>query len=198
MIEKIDNNKCTGCGICAAVCPLDTIRVDPFQKKVPPCQFSCPAMVDIRGYIHFLKNRMPWEASHILGKYLPYPAITGRLCHHPCELKCARTAVDEAVDINGLERYVGDNMLVKGPDLEPRIHAGKVAVVGSGAAGLAAAYFLVRLGYGVTVFEGRDEIGGMLKDEVRKNRLPKDILEAQVKYMGDMGVEFKTKVIKKN
>ena len=162
MIENIDHDKCTGCGICAEVCPLDVLRVDPFREEVPPCQQSCPAGVDVRAYNNFLKNRMPWEAARVLRTYLPYPAITGRLCYHPCESNCARREVDEAVNIHGLERYVADYCLREGADCEPMIHARKAAVIGAGPAGLAAAYFLCRMGYGVTVFESGLEIGGII------------------------------------
>ncbi|MFH1490690.1 MAG: 4Fe-4S binding protein [Pseudomonadota bacterium] len=195
MIEKIDFEKCTGCGVCAEVCPLDTLRIDPFQKEVPPCQAACPAMVDIRGYSYFLRNRMPWEAPAVLSEFLPYPAITGRLCHHPCEGSCARREVDEAVNIHSLERYVGDRMLKKGADRQSRIHAGKVAVAGAGPAGLAAAFFLISMGYGVTVFEKEETVGGSLRGEVGKNRQPLDILEKQIQYIGDMGVEYKTRIM---
>ena len=193
MIETIDDERCTGCGICADLCPLDTLRVDPFQKEMPPCQAACPAKVDIRGYNYFLKNRTPWEAVRILEEYLPYPAITGRICHHPCEQKCARKQVDEAVNIPALERYAGDYSLAKGAQRQARLHAGKAAVIGSGPAGLAGAYFLVRLGYGVTVFEMSDEIGGAFRCEVAKNRLPEEVLEGQIQYMEDMGVAFEMK-----
>jgi len=134
----------------------------------------------------------PGEAARLLGKYLPYPAITGRLCHHPCESACARRDIDNAVNINGLERYVGDYGLKHGAEHPPRTRAGKAAVIGSGPAGLAAAYFLRRMGFGVTVFEASAEPGGRLREEVRHGRLQRDVLDAQIQFFRDMGVAFRT------
>ena len=193
MIENIDLKKCTGCGICVHRCPLDTLSLDPFQSEMPPCQTACPAGVDIRGYQHFMKQRSPWLASRILGQHLPYPAITGRLCHHPCQRSCARGAVDEAVNTPALERYLGDFLLEKGVEKPERLQGKEIAVLGSGPAGLAGAYFLIRLGYGVTVFEKSDVIGGSLREEAAKNRLPKEVLEGQIRVIKEMGVEFKLK-----
>jgi NAD-dependent dihydropyrimidine dehydrogenase PreA subunit len=193
MIQKIDPEKCTGCGICVRVCPLDTLRLNPFQQEVPPCQGACPAGVDIRGYLFHLNQEMIEDAVQHLREYLPFPAITGRLCYHPCESGCARKDVDEAVNIRGLERYVADLGLEEKPSIPPLIHAARAAVVGAGPAGLSAAYFLKRMGYGVTVFEAASEAGGTLKREVRAGRLPEGILGAQIKYMNDLGIEMKTR-----
>jgi len=192
MIQKIDPQKCTGCGICVRVCPLDTLRLNPFQQEVPPCQGACPAGVDIRGYLFYLQQEIFWEAIRHLREFLPLPAITGRLCYHPCESGCARKDVDEAVNIRGLERYVADMGLEENPPVLPLIHAAKAAVVGAGPAGLSAAYFLKRMGYGVTVFEAASEAGGMLKREVREGRLPEGILKAQIRYLNDLGIEIRT------
>ena len=192
MIQKIDPQKCTGCGICVRVCPLDTLRLNPFQQEVPPCQGACPAGVDIRGYLFYLRQEMFREAIRHLREFLPLPAITGRLCYHPCESDCARKDVDEAVNIRGLERYVADLGLKESPPVLPLIHAAKAAVVGAGPAGLSAAYFLKRMGYGVTVFEASSEAGGMLKREVREGRLPETILKAQIRYLNDLGIEIRT------
>ena len=192
MITRIDHEKCTGCGICVDVCPLDTLRLDPFQKEIPPCQEACPAGVDIRGYISLLKLGMRDKAIRLLRQYLPFPAITGRICYHPCESKCARKNVDEAVNIRGVERYLADFWLHERAEPMPLMHAAKVAVIGSGPAGISAAYFLKGMGYGVTVFETGPEIGGMLRDVVREKRLPRNVLTAQLRYIKDMGVEFKT------
>lgn len=132
------------------------------------------------------------DALQHLREYLPFPAITGRLCYHPCESGCARKDVDEAVNIRGLERCVADLGLEKKPPIPPLLHAARAAVVGAGPAGLAAAYFLKRMGYGVTVFEAASEAGGTLKREVREGRLPEGILKAQIKHLNDLGMEIKT------
>lgn len=192
MIESIDSTKCTGCGICVETCPLDNLRLDAFQKEVPPCQMACPASVDVRGYFYQLQNGRLDEATRLLREALPFPAVTGRICFHPCENKCARKEVDDAVNIICLERFVGDYLLKEKAEAAPRLHVAKVAIVGSGPAGLAVAYFLTQMGYQVTVFESMSELGGMLRIGILEYRLPKDVLNAQINYIKDMGVEFKT------
>jgi len=190
MITSIDDVKCTGCGICVERCPLDTLRLDVFVKEIPPCQGACPANVNIRGYIYLLKQGELGKAIELIRQSLPFPAITGRVCFHPCELRCARKEVDESVNIHSLERFVADYWLHEKARPWPRLHTSRIAIVGSGAAGLAAAYFLTRMGYWVTVFESGQEMGGMLRTSIPEKQLPRDILDAQINYIKEMGVEF--------
>lgn len=192
MITAIDNTKCTGCGICVEICPLDTLGLDTFQEEIPPCQGACPAGVDIRGYLYLLKRGKLDEAIKLVRKALPFPAITGRVCFHPCESECARKEVDKAVNISCLERFIADYWLKERAPPSPRLHVAKIAIVGSGPAGLAAAYFLTKTGYRVTVFESLSETGGMLRAGMPEYRLPRDILDAQINYIRDMGVELRT------
>jgi NADPH-dependent glutamate synthase beta subunit-like oxidoreductase len=131
------------------------------------------------------------EAIDILREALPLPAVTGRVCPHPCESECSRKEVDEAVNINALERFVADYWLKEKAEPALKIYAAKVAVIGSGPAGLACAYFLSRMGYPVTIFEAKPVLGGMLRLSMPEYRLPKDVLDAQINYIKDMGVEFK-------
>ncbi len=192
MIQVIDEAKCTGCGKCFSLCPLDTLRLDTRQREVPSCQAACPAGVDIRGYMYWLKLGEPGQAIGLLREALPLPAITGRVCFHPCETDCARNDVDEAVNINALERFVGDSWLEAEAPPFVRRHAARVAVVGSGPAGLACAYFLTMMGYATTIFEAEAQPGGMLRMGIPAYRLPRDVLDAQIKYIREMGVEFQT------
>jgi heterodisulfide reductase subunit A-like polyferredoxin len=192
MIHAIDHEKCTGCGICVEICPLDTLRLDPFRAEIPPCREGCPGGVDIRGWMHFLKQGMFDEACRLLQRNIPLPAITGRLCTHPCEARCARGKWDEAVNIRLLERYVGDVSLRRPPEPPLRAHAGRVAVIGSGPAGLSTAFFLIATGYPVTVFEANASIGGALRREVAEGRLPERVLEDQIAQLRQVGIEFKT------
>jgi len=192
MITEVYRNKCTGCGSCFSLCPLDVFRLDTKQEEVPPCQAACPAGVDMRSYMYLLKMGMVEDALSLIREALPLPAVTGRVCFHPCESECARKKVDEAVNINAMERYIGDCQERAKP--VPRVHFSKVAVIGSGPAGLSAAYYLVRLGYPVTVFESMPKTGGMLRYGIPEYRLPKKVLDSQIKYIADMGVEFQTGV----
>ena len=193
MISRIDETKCTGCGKCFALCPLDVLRLDTRRDEAPACQVACPAGVDIRGYMYLIKNDRIDEAVKLMRKALPIPAVTGHVCFHPCEGECARKEVDQAVNINALERHVADYWLEEEAEAAPRLHVGKVAVVGSGPSGLAAAYDLVQMGYAVTIFEAMEEPGGMLRVGIPEYRLPRNVLNAQIAFIRDSGVEFVTK-----
>lgn len=192
MITRIDETKCTGCGICDAVCPVDVLRLDTHREEIPPCQEACPANVNIRGFIYLLRQEDFYSAAKLLRDASPLPAVTGHVCFHSCESGCARKEVDEAVNINSLERFVSDYCFNKETKPLPVLHTAKVAVIGSGPAGISAAYFLTRRGYAVTVFESMPEPGGMLRYGIPDYRLPKDVLDAEIDYINSMGVEFKT------
>lgn len=192
MITQIDQMKCTGCGICVECCPLDTLRLDTYTETIPQCQSACPAGVDMRGNMYLVKMGMLDEAMKLIRQVLPFSAVTGRVCFHPCEAECARKEVDEAINIRSIERFIGDLWLREKAETPPRLHVAKVAVVGSGPAGLAAAYFLVKMGYRVTVFESTPLLGGMLRVGIPEYRLPRDILDAQISCLRNMGIEFKT------
>lgn len=190
MIKHIDSLKCTGCGICVDVCPLDTLRLDPFTEAIPPCRQACPADVDVRGVIHYLKMDMIEESARLLQLTLPYPSITGRLCNYPCEKACARKRVDESVNIHALERHAGDVLLSQEPVRSIILHAQKIAVIGSGPAGLACAYYLSKMGYQVTVFEKQAQLGGSFLSEVIEGRLNGELLDAEINRLNKMGVVF--------
>ena len=194
-IARIDSALCNGCGTCVDSCPEDVIRLDSVpagREELPPCTVACPAGVNIRRYMHMLKLRMIDEAAAILRESLPIPAVTGRVCPHPCESECARKEVDQAVNINGVERFLGDYWLHEKAQRVRTIYSGRVAIIGSGPAGLSCAYFLCRMGYPVTVFESEEVLGGMLRLGIPEYRLPRDVLDAQIGYIRDMGVEFRT------
>jgi NADPH-dependent glutamate synthase beta subunit-like oxidoreductase len=194
MITTIDNAKCNGCGKCVDRCPLDTLRLNTDVDKAPPCQSACPAGIDIRGYMYLIKMGMFKNALELIAKSLPFPAITGCVCFHPCEFECARSHVDEAINIKSLERFAANCISQKRISALPRIHAGKVAIVGSGPAGLSAAYFLVHMGYPVKIFESLPELGGMLRYGIPEYRLPRTVLDDEIRRLAAIGVEFQTGV----
>jgi len=194
---SVDNELCNGCGNCVNSCPLDIIRLDTMaadRAEVSPCRAGCPAGVDMRSYMYLLKQGLIEEAARTITEAMPFPAITGRVCPHPCESQCARRHVDEAVNINGVERFLGDWLIEKKVQPIKKIHPEKTAVIGSGPAGLSCAYYLSNMGYPVTVFEALPVLGGMLRIGIPEYRLPKDVLDAQIDRLKDMGVEFKTDV----
>lgn len=190
MINAIDHDKCIGCGTCTKSCGLDVFRLDTDQHEISPCMGACPAGTDIRGYQALLQLGDVRGALEKLKKSNPFPAITGRVCFHPCETQCARRHVDEPVNINGVEQFLGDRDLELNADRPVRLHLARVAVVGAGPAGLSAAWFLARMGYEVTVYEAMPEAGGMLRYGIPAYRLPSDIVRRQTEKLMQMGVHF--------
>ena len=159
----------------------------------PPCAQSCPASTDIPGYLAAFRNGNIAEAASHLLDYNPLPSITGRVCPRFCERECNRNELDEAVSIRSIERAVGDYLLDHADEMyrAPKKGTGKkAAIIGSGPAGLSTAYYLRKLGHEVTVFEAFEEAGGMLRYGIPPYRLPKDILNRQVKALENMGIEF--------
>ena len=163
MIQSINPAACTGCGSCTKTCPLDVFRLDTMQEQMSPCMAACPAGVDIRGTHYRIQQGDLDGAARLYMQAQPFPAITGRVCFHPCESSCARAAVDAPVNINGVEQVLGDWAAEMPAEEAKRRHITKVAIVGSGPAGLSCAWFLAQLGYPVTVFEAAPFPGGMLR-----------------------------------
>jgi NADPH-dependent glutamate synthase beta subunit-like oxidoreductase len=197
-VKSIKINECIGCGTCVESCPMDVFRLDTIAAKRPessPCSLDCPLGLNQREYHNLIKMDMLDEAAALLQARHPMPSITGRICPHPCESQCSRIQVDEAININGLEQYLGDYLLSEGkiPEIEKKEE--KVAVIGSGPAGLSCAYFLTMEGYDVTVFEKDTKPGGLLRYTLPSFRLPGDILDKQVQIYEQMGITFKTEVL---
>lgn len=169
------------------------------EKCYPPCRKACPAGINIQAYIALIGQGKFKDALEIIRKYIPLPAVCGRVCFSPCEDACTRKDVDEALNIRALKRLVADYEL----EIEkreknvalPRKYDEKIAIIGSGPAGLASAYELVKMGYPVTVFEKNDELGGMLRECLPPYRLPRDVLDIEIQYLKDLGVQMKTKAM---
>ena len=163
------------------------------RVALAPCAGSCPAHVDIPGYLALVREGDWRSAARLLLERNPMPAVTGRVCPHFCELDCARCELDGAVATRAVERHLGDFVL-RDPAafFEPpaELTGRRVAVVGSGPAGLAAAYYLRRLGHGVTVFDRLDRPGGMLAHAIPRYRLPEAVVREQVESLERMGVEL--------
>ena len=194
----LDEDKCIGCGICIPQCPSQTLaiikRETPSALQSPACQFTCPAGIDVRDYLKIIANGASLDkAWNVLTKTNPLPAVTGRVCPHPCETACNRGCLDKPVNINCIERAVGDYGLEKGLRFEKPLKANgiKVAVVGSGPAGLSCAYQLALMGYAVTMFEASAKPGGMLTYAIPTYRLSEAIVEKEISRIMDLGVSLK-------
>ena len=166
------------------------------RMKVPPCKAACPAGVDARDYINLIREGKFLEALKVELRENPLPAVCGRICPRPCEVYCTRGREDEPVAIRALKRFLADWALehgVVGVDGANTVYEEEVAVIGSGPAGLTAAYMLAGRGYPVTVFEALPEPGGLLRYGVPEYRLPRRALKADVERVTALGVEIKTR-----
>jgi 2-oxoacid:acceptor oxidoreductase delta subunit (pyruvate/2-ketoisovalerate family) len=164
-----------------------------YRDAVAPCNQACPAGVDVEGYMNLLREGRVDDAIELLLRENPMPAITGRVCHHPCETGCNRRDLDEAVSVHAVERALGDHSLRHPhPPPPPVLHPERVGVVGGGPAGLACAYHLARLGYSVTIYDEAAEAGGLLRQGIPSYRLPRQILDRQIDRITSMGVDIRT------
>jgi NADPH-dependent glutamate synthase beta subunit-like oxidoreductase len=207
---------CTHCDTCAFVCPqdisfssvVDVLREMAFnqgyidgsgieQWGTAPCKAACPAHISIPGFVGAIAEGRYDEGLKLIKQEMPFPAICGRICPHPCEAKCNRGKIDEPIAIETLKRFLADEDISRDMRFIPRRKRSrpqKVAVIGAGPAGLTAAYYLAIEGYSVTVFEKHPVAGGMMAVGIPDFRLPKDILRAEVNTVEALGVEIRLNV----
>jgi formate dehydrogenase beta subunit len=203
-LPVVNLEKCTGCGTCERVCPKHIITLTSHSRRIQneytldqctaPCQRTCPAGIEIPVYIRQIRDGNYLEAVRVIKETNPFPLVCGRICTHPCEYECRRNLVDEPVAINHLKRFAADYEMRTGERVQiPRApQTGKhVAVIGGGAEGLTAAYFVNRLGHEVAVYEGAAQLGGLLRTGIAENRLPKDVLEYEIHGILEAGVQAK-------
>jgi heterodisulfide reductase subunit A-like polyferredoxin len=217
----IDMSKCNACGDCAIACPvslpnefdrnLGTRKAvfRPYAQAIPnvygisksegmaPCKAACPAGVNAQGYVALIAAGKFDEAYELVKERCPLPAVCGRVCQHPCETQCNRKELDEAVAVRDLKRFAADHVYAKrdrkqrAPFTPIKVQKEKVAIVGGGPAGLTAAQDLTKQGYGVTLFEARPFLGGMLRLGVPAYRLPRDVLDYEIEQILNERVEVK-------
>ena len=162
---------------------------------IPACMATCPVGVRAHGYIALIAQCRFREALEVVRRDNPLPGVSGRVCTHPCEESCERRNVDEPLAIAQLKRFIADYELKNNPKMPPparRTREEKIAIIGSGPAGITAAYYLILKGYGVTVFESLPVLGGMLTSCIPPNRLPQEVVEYEINRIRALGVEMKT------
>jgi 2-oxoacid:acceptor oxidoreductase delta subunit (pyruvate/2-ketoisovalerate family) len=164
-----------------------------YVDRLPPCNAQCPAGEDIQGWLYHAEGGNYEAAWRHLMRDNPFPAVMGRVCYHTCEGACNRARLDDAVGINSVERFLGDQALRRGwTPPAPAPDSGRhVLVVGAGPSGMSAAYHLRRLGHRVTVLEAGPMAGGMMRFGIPKYRLPRDVLDAELQRVVEMGVTLR-------
>ncbi|KAF0120736.1 MAG: 4Fe-4S ferredoxin [bacterium] len=207
----IDTELCCFCGRCREICPVElpgslkkavdcisekgiprTFFID--KRKNPPCQNACPLGINIQGYLALIASGKFREALNLIRESAPLTGILGRICHHPCESQCRRNEIDEPLAICSSKRFVADYELENpyhdsGTEHKER-YKERIAIIGSGPAGLMAAWELTRLGYRVTIFETLPGVGGMLRTVIAGYRLPQSILDNEINALEKMGIEI--------
>ncbi|MDK2808507.1 MAG: hypothetical protein PWP24_1242 [Clostridiales bacterium] len=167
------------------------------EEGTSPCKTACPAHIAVQGYIRLASQGRYRDALELIKKENPFPAVCGRICPHGCESECTRGDLDEPIAIDEIKKFIADKELEEENRFVPPLRydlGNKVAIVGSGPAGLSCAYYLAIDGYKVTVFEKEEKLGGMLTLGIPSFRLEKEVLNAEIDVLRQMGVTFKTGV----
>lgn len=209
----VDKDRCLLCGKCEDICPVTTRegakavraknrmslpgRAVIDKRQTPLCQANCPLGVEVQAYVALTRAGKTQEALAVIRKDNVLPSVCGRICTHPCEAACRRAEVDGSVSVRAIKRYLAEQedpesakawASLKPTETRPE----KIAVIGSGPAGLAAAAELARSGFPVTVYEKEEKPGGMLRYGIGEHRLPRDVLDRDIRAIESWGVQFKT------
>ena len=175
-----------------------TNRKNVVESGTSPCKSTCPAHIAVQGYIRLASQGKYTEALDLIKKENPFPAVCGRICPHACESECTRGEIDQPIAIDEIKKFIADQELRSDVRFVPKKRHNysdkKIAVIGAGPAGLSCAYYLALDGYSITVFEKQEKLGGMLTLGIPAFRLEKEVVNAEIEILREMGVEFKTGV----
>lgn len=171
-------------------------RENVVDSGTSPCKTNCPAHIGVQGYIKLASQGKYREALELIKKENPFPAVCGRICNRSCEQACTRGELDNPVAIDDIKKFIAEQELDPAKRIIPEkrhgYHDKKIAIIGAGPAGLSCAYYLALDGYTITVFEKEKRLGGMLTLGIPEFRLEKDVVEAEIEIIKEMGVEFRT------
>jgi NADPH-dependent glutamate synthase beta subunit-like oxidoreductase/NAD-dependent dihydropyrimidine dehydrogenase PreA subunit len=234
-VSKVDKDKCVACGECAAVCPVNALKlgqklctktpiVEKQREDLPsnsewgpdkwnqdyrinrenvvdtgtsPCKTNCPAHISVQGYIKLASQGRYKEALELIKHENPFPAVCGRICPRKCESDCTRGDIDDPIAIDEIKKFIAEQDLNMDNRYIPKLrheYGKKIAIIGAGPSGLSCAYYLGIDGYKVTVFEKQNALGGMLTLGIPSYRLEKEVVNAEIQILKELGVEFKTGV----
>ena len=175
-----------------------TNRRDVVDSGTAPCKMECPAHIPVQGYIKLASQGRYLEALELIKQENPFPAVCGRICNRKCEDACTRGDIDQPIAIDDIKKFIADKELSAETRYVPKMlnqtgkpFTNKIAVIGGGPSGLSCAYYLAVKGYPVTVFEKGDRVGGMLTRVIPTFRLEKDVVEAEIDVLRQLGVEFR-------
>ncbi len=191
-IVIVDRGKCQEAGRCGIISPEAVGPTFLYSEAESPCQVACPAHVSVPGYVALIGIGKFREALNLIREKMPLPSLCGRVCLAPCEKECSRQKVDKSIAIAALKRFVTDYLEDHSPSPLSQMSGKKIAIIGSGPAGLAVANDLIRRGYRVTVFESSPVAGGMPATAIPSYRLPKKILKRDIDYIKALGVQIRT------
>ena len=197
----LKDSGCKFCGACVEVCPTGTLTdkdarwftEEEREAVLIPCTNSCPAGIDIPRYVRLIAEGKAAESLAVIREKVPFPGVLGRVCLHPCEAACRRGQISDAISIRVLKRFASDsdNKSWKRRSKVASASGKRVAVIGSGPAGLTAAYYLAKAGHSVTVFDALPEAGGMLRVGIPEYRLPREVLLSEIEEIKNVGVELR-------
>lgn len=234
-VSQVDKDKCVACGECAAVCPVNALKlgqklcaktsiIEEKREDLPsntewgedkwnpdyrinrqnvvetgtsPCKTQCPAHVSVQGYIKLASQGKYKEALELIKHENPFPAVCGRICPRKCESACTRGDIDDPVAIDEIKKFIAEQDLNMNNRYIPQLrheYGNKIAIIGAGPSGLSCAFYLAIDGYKVTVFEKQKALGGMLTLGIPSYRLEKEVINAEIDVLKELGVEFKSGV----